>query len=269
VTTKKSTARPKVASNKSKAKKAPAAKAAGAAKPAAKKAAAPAKPTKSKAQASKTAAAQAPQVKSKAAPTAAPKASAKAASKAPAKAPPKAAATKSAPPKAAPKLPPARVEKTTSAARPSSAAARQVPVQKKKPAGKGLTPQQKERMKDLLLSRRKEILARTNPSDQSVELVGDAGGDSADRASTSVDKDLLAETQARDAKALQDIDGALAKIAAGSYGVCEECGCVIGQKRLEYLPNAAYCIDCQEKFEEQGMFPESMGERHDDFRLVD
>ena len=54
-------------------------------------------------------------------------------------------------------------------------------------------------------------------------------------------------------KRLGEIDGALARIAAGSFGVCESCGKEIAAKRLERLPDARLCITCQEKQEkEQG-----------------
>ena len=43
---------------------------------------------------------------------------------------------------------------------------------------------------------------------------------------------------------LSDIDDALAKIDAGSYGVCEQCSQEIGDARLEAMPAARLCIAC-------------------------
>jgi DnaK suppressor protein len=37
----------------------------------------------------------------------------------------------------------------------------------------------------------------------------------------------------------------------GSFGSCERCGETIGDKRLEALPFARYCIDCQRLVEEE------------------
>ena len=48
---------------------------------------------------------------------------------------------------------------------------------------------------------------------------------------------------------IKQIDMALDKIKEGNYGVCEECGEEIGEKRLKVLPFARYCRDCQESFE--------------------
>lgn len=44
---------------------------------------------------------------------------------------------------------------------------------------------------------------------------------------------------------LTDIDIALERMAAGTYGICEECGGPIGEERLEVLPSATTCIKCQ------------------------
>ena len=137
------------------------------------------------------------------------------------------------------------------------------------PKGRGLNPQQLERMRGVLMERRNTLLGKTRVSMGVVEDLSDAGGDSADRAANSVDRDLAVDVAARETKALQDIDEALAKIQAGTYGSCEECGVTIGMKRLEYLPNAQFCIDCQEKLEEQGLYPAPAGGGAEDFRNVE
>jgi RNA polymerase-binding protein DksA len=45
---------------------------------------------------------------------------------------------------------------------------------------------------------------------------------------------------------LAEIDAALSRLAAGSYGVCERCGTAISAARLEARPVARTCIDCAE-----------------------
>lgn len=42
------------------------------------------------------------------------------------------------------------------------------------------------------------------------------------------------------------IESAQQRIGDGSYGTCQRCGKPIASERLEALPFAAYCIDCQE-----------------------
>jgi DnaK suppressor protein len=43
---------------------------------------------------------------------------------------------------------------------------------------------------------------------------------------------------------LAEVDAALARVDAGTYGVCERCGRAIGEPRLEALPAARTCIAC-------------------------
>ena len=43
---------------------------------------------------------------------------------------------------------------------------------------------------------------------------------------------------------LRDVDDALAKLDAGTYGQCEQCGGEIGEARLEAMPAARLCITC-------------------------
>lgn len=44
---------------------------------------------------------------------------------------------------------------------------------------------------------------------------------------------------------LAEIDAAVARLGAGAYGVCEVCGRQIGRARLEAIPTATRCIECQ------------------------
>jgi DnaK suppressor protein len=43
---------------------------------------------------------------------------------------------------------------------------------------------------------------------------------------------------------LTEIDAAIERVDAGTYGVCERCGAPIGDARLEALPAARRCIGC-------------------------
>lgn len=57
-----------------------------------------------------------------------------------------------------------------------------------------------------------------------------------------------AETLAASLKeTLDEVESALQKIEAGTYGVCEDCGKHITPARLEAKPAATYCIDCASK----------------------
>jgi DnaK suppressor protein len=53
----------------------------------------------------------------------------------------------------------------------------------------------------------------------------------------------------RDASELREVEAALIRVKAGSYGECVDCGNDIPYARLAANPSAARCISCQEKLE--------------------
>src|SRR5213078_329722 len=57
------------------------------------------------------------------------------------------------------------------------------------------------------------------------------------------ERDLALSAQAQGA--VEEIDKALAKIADGTYGYCEQCGQPIPKARLKALPYAAMCVACK------------------------
>lgn len=73
----------------------------------------------------------------------------------------------------------------------------------------------------------------------------------ADTASELSDNDrevaLVEAAEARKAEAV----AALARLDAGTYGVCVDCGKAIPEARLEFRPEAARCLEDQSAFEER------------------
>jgi len=45
------------------------------------------------------------------------------------------------------------------------------------------------------------------------------------------------------------IEAAVEKIERGTYGICDACGCPIKAARLNALPHATLCVDCQGRLE--------------------
>jgi DnaK suppressor protein len=60
---------------------------------------------------------------------------------------------------------------------------------------------------------------------------------------------------------LAECDAALARIAVGSYGLCERCSNPIPTSRLDAYPYARYCVGCAEEVERSGGQPAPAGER--------
>lgn len=55
-----------------------------------------------------------------------------------------------------------------------------------------------------------------------------------------------------ESETLRRIDEALARLEEGSYGICASCEETIAEARLQALPFATLCRDCQEREEEDG-----------------
>jgi DnaK suppressor protein len=55
----------------------------------------------------------------------------------------------------------------------------------------------------------------------------------------------------RDAGLAQQIEAALARMDAGEYGVCLECGQPIDRRRLELVPWTAFCAEDGERLERE------------------
>jgi len=51
----------------------------------------------------------------------------------------------------------------------------------------------------------------------------------------------------RNQQHLAQVEAALARLDAGTFGTCAGCGRPIAPERLEAIPWAALCIDCQRK----------------------
>jgi DnaK suppressor protein len=66
------------------------------------------------------------------------------------------------------------------------------------------------------------------------------------------EKEFLLASQ--DGRQLMDIDEALRMLYQNpeGFGACERCGGEIGVERLEMVPWARHCIDCQREAEESG-----------------
>jgi DnaK suppressor protein len=78
----------------------------------------------------------------------------------------------------------------------------------------------------------------------------EATQDVADRAASSYTKEFLFSQSNNDRQLLNMVEGALARIREGSFGECVSCGKEINAKRLEAVPWARHCIECQEKAEQ-------------------
>jgi DnaK suppressor protein len=75
--------------------------------------------------------------------------------------------------------------------------------------------------------------------------------DLGDQATTAYTREFLFELGNGDRRLLREVLIALRKLDEGGFGECERCAEEIAEKRLEALPFARYCIDCQRRIEHE------------------
>ncbi len=89
-------------------------------------------------------------------------------------------------------------------------------------------------------------------SKQDQEHFSDLAGEITDRSEESV-ADLLVDVNlaeiSRDIEELRNVEAALERITRGNYGVCIDCSDEIEPSRLEAVPAASRCFNCQTAFE--------------------
>ena len=91
--------------------------------------------------------------------------------------------------------------------------------------------------------------AASDIAERLTDSVRDAGDDTADAGTKAFEREHeLALTQ--HARGLLDQgERALARIDAGTYGVCESCAEPIGKARLLAFPRATLCVKCKQREE--------------------
>ena len=114
-----------------------------------------------------------------------------------------------------------------------------------------------ERIKQILMKEKKEVMREIKSITDNLEISeqestgelsqydnhsGDSGTNMFER-----EKDLGLKDNEQ--TILNQIEEALDKIEKGTYGYCSRCKCEINPERLEALPYATLCIECQRKVE--------------------
>ncbi len=121
-----------------------------------------------------------------------------------------------------------------------------------------------EHFKQLLLAKRREILANVNEIEGEALKKSrlDASGDlssmpihMADLGTDNYEQEFALELMDSEIKLLREIDAALARISEGTYGICLGTGQPIPKARLEAQPWARYCVEYA-RMVEQGLVSE-------------
>jgi DnaK suppressor protein len=115
--------------------------------------------------------------------------------------------------------------------------------------GSGLTAAQVAGLAERLHGERHTLEMRLGARRARLAAPAVREADDSDWATSTEDQGLLVRLVDRDSKLLGEIDRALGRIAAGTYGVCELSGEPIGFERLQVRPWTRYAADTKESFE--------------------
>jgi len=111
-----------------------------------------------------------------------------------------------------------------------------------------------ETLQKMLLGKRQEIIKEITESlgqslteDQQRRL--ESARDVGDQALMDLERELGISLMEMRNRRRQSIDEALTRLHEGTYGICAECGVEISEKRLQAVPFAKLCVECQSRAE--------------------
>ncbi len=106
-----------------------------------------------------------------------------------------------------------------------------------------MTKQELNKFKVTLENKQAELL-RVIVNREGIEI--EKSPDALDEVQHATERELAIRNLDRDSALLRNVRAALLRCADGSYGVCMHCEEDISPKRLQAVPWAAFCIQCQE-----------------------
>ncbi|OYW18064.1 MAG: hypothetical protein B7Z55_11350 [Planctomycetales bacterium 12-60-4] len=105
------------------------------------------------------------------------------------------------------------------------------------------------RLHQRLVSQREELRLKLAEDMDLTQSYYDGTNDIGETATQMETSELHSQLAALESRELQQIDLAIDKIRAGTYGSCDRCGKAIPVARLQALPFSTTCVDCQRKRE--------------------
>jgi len=110
-----------------------------------------------------------------------------------------------------------------------------------------MKPSELNRFRELLRTKRTELLDRVRSARSSDATENETEApDLGDRALNTMSRDLLYQLSTSEREIVRRIDAALDRIERGTYGNCVHCGNQVQKGRLQAVPWARHCIECQE-----------------------
>ena len=99
------------------------------------------------------------------------------------------------------------------------------------------------------LEAKSEELRRSMSAQKVAQVVSrlDVPSDEGDLSQQSHEEWIFLNRNTLDLKLLREVQAALRRVQQGTYGVCAACDEPISAKRLEAVPWAKFCVQCQER----------------------
>ena len=110
-----------------------------------------------------------------------------------------------------------------------------------------------DEIKDRLITERDNLLNKLKENDLSID--DSETPDPVDLAVRNYSKNVMLAVSENDSRQIILINEALERIDDEEYGTCQNCEKEINPKRLDAIPWARYCLNCQELVE-QGLLEE-------------
>jgi len=120
-----------------------------------------------------------------------------------------------------------------------------------------------KKIAERLYAMKEEILAKMKARKAEWREAGSISpepGDELDIVSTERERELDTILSSIEKERLADIEDALKKLKEGTYGICEECKAKIPPERLEMVPFARLCRECQEIKDRDGKIKRGLEE---------
>lgn len=105
-----------------------------------------------------------------------------------------------------------------------------------------------EQLKAKLLQQRQEIFGRLRGLENGWQALCEPEIEMEEEAQKAGLTELFNSLDQQEQQQIEEIDLALTKMAATSYGICEACGKAIALDRLQLLPATRYCRKCSDRY---------------------
>lgn len=115
-----------------------------------------------------------------------------------------------------------------------------------------MTANNLEQLKAKLLQQRQEIFGRLHSLEEGWQALSEPDIEAEEEAQKAELTELFNRLDLQEQQQIEELDLALTRMAAATYGVCETCRKTIPLDRLQLLPATRYCRPCSARHSTEG-----------------